>query len=61
MPRTQRFVTLTAEERKALAGFVSHGEKSARAVTRARTLLWLDEGKKESEVATRLGGSQGTI
>jgi putative transposase len=61
MPRTQRFVTLTAEERKALAGFVSHGKKSARAITRARTLLLLDEGKKESEVATLLGVSQGTI
>jgi len=61
MPRTQRFVTLTAKERKALEGFVSHGKKSARAITRARTLVLLDEGKKESEVAPLLGVSRGTI
>jgi len=61
MPRKQRVVTLTAKERKALEDFVSHGKKSARAITRARTLLLLDEGKKEHELAQLLGISRGTI
>jgi transposase len=61
MPRKQRIVTLTAKERKALEGFVGHGKKSARAITRARTLLLLDEGKEEHEVAKLLGVSRGTL
>jgi len=61
MPRKQRVVTVTAKERKALEDFVGHGKKSARAITRARTLLLLDEGKKEHELAQLLGVSRGTI
>ena len=61
MPTKPQVVTLTAKERKALEGFVRHGTKSARAITRARTLLLLDEGKKESGVANLLGVSRGTI
>jgi len=61
MPTKQRVVTLSKEERKALADFVGHGKKSARAITRARTLLLLDEGKMEHEVATLLGVARGTV
>jgi putative transposase len=61
MPRTQRVVSFTAKGRKAWEDFVSHGEKSARAITRARTLVLSDEGKKEHEVAKLLGVARGTI
>jgi putative transposase len=61
MPTKQRIVTLTKGERKALEDFVSHGKKSARAITRARMLLLLDEGRKEHELTKLLGVSRGTV
>ena len=61
MPTKQRVVTLTQRERKALEDFVSHGKKSARAITRARILLLLDEGRKEHELTEILGVSRGTV
>ncbi len=61
MPTKQRAVTLTKRERRALEDFVSHGKKSARAITRARILLLLDEGRKEHELTELLGVSRGTV
>ncbi len=54
-------VRLTQGERKALADFVAQGEKSARAITRARILLLSDEGRKEQEVTEILRVSRGTV
>ena len=61
MPTKPRVVTLTQRERKALEDFVGHGKKSARAITRARILLLLDEGRKEQELTELLGVSRGTV
>ena len=61
MPTEQRVVTLTTRDRKTLADFVGHGKKSARAITRARILLLLDEGRKEHELTELLGVSRGTV
>jgi putative transposase len=61
MPKIPRVVILRAKERKAVEDFVRHGKKSVRALTRVRTLLLLDEGKKEAEVAHLLGVSRGPI
>jgi transposase len=61
MPTKQRVVTLTHRERKALEDFVGHGKKSARAITRARILLLLDEGRKKHELTELLGVSRGTV
>ena len=61
MPTKPRVVTLTQRERKALEDFVGHGKKSARAITRARILLLLDEGRKEHELTELLGVSRGTV
>jgi putative transposase len=61
MPMKQRGVTLTKGERKALADFVARGKKSARAITRARILLLLDEGRKEHELTELLGVTRGTV
>lgn len=61
MPTKRRIVALTKGERKALEAFVSHGTKKARAITRARILLLLDEGRRESELTDLLGVSRGTV
>lgn len=61
MPTKPRVVTLPKGERKALEDFVSHGKKSARAITRARILLLFDEGRKEQELTEILGVSRGTV
>ena len=61
MPTKRRIVALTKGERKALEAFVSHGTKKARASTRARILLLLDEGRRESELTDLLGVSRGTV
>jgi transposase len=61
MPTKQRVVTLTPKERKALEDFVARGKKSARAITRARMLLLLDEGRNEHELTELLGVSRGTV
>ena len=54
-------VHLTDEERTALTQFVSRGQKSAREITRARTLLLTHEGKTDAEIMALLGISRPTI
>jgi transposase len=54
-------VHLTDEEHTALTQFVSRGQKSAREITRARTLLLAHEGKTDAEITALLGISRPTI
>ena len=61
MPKKSPAVRLTAEERDVLEQFVAYGKKSARAINRARLLLFLDEGRSEKDVTTILGVSRGTL
>jgi putative transposase len=61
MPKKQNVVRLTKAERTALERFVARGKKSARAITRARILLLLDEGRKDRELTEVLGVSRGTL
>jgi putative transposase len=61
MANRQPAVTLTKKERRALEGFVTHGKKSARAITRAGILLLFDEGRTEHELTKILGVARGTV
>jgi putative transposase len=61
MPKTQKAVQLTKAERAALETFVARGKKSARAITRARILLLLDEGRRDRELTEVLGVARGTV
>lgn len=61
MPKQSPAVHLTAEERDLLEQFVAHGKKSARAINRARILLFLDEARAETDITTILCVSRGTI
>ena len=62
MARTSKYpVALTDEERQALEAFVSSGKKKAREITRARILLYADEGKRDQEILTLLGITRQTI
>jgi DNA-binding CsgD family transcriptional regulator len=61
MPKKQRGVKLTLDERQELERFVAHGKKSAREITRARILLLTQGGRRVTEIAQTLGVSRGTI
>jgi putative transposase len=61
MPNKHAAVTLSKRERRALEDFVTHGKKSARAITRARILLLFDEGRTEHELTKVLGVARGTV
>ena len=54
-------VQLTVEECTVLQHFVSRGQKRAREITRARTLLLSHEGKTDAEIMALLGISRPTI
>jgi putative transposase len=61
MPRKLYEVHLNAQEREQLEVFVKQGTKSARAITRARILLFADEQKTDADIATLLGVSRPTV
>ena len=61
MPAKRQAVRLTPAERDVLEKFVAQGTKSARAITRARILLLLDEARPAKELTKILGVSRGTI
>ena len=61
MPKKGKAVQLTKKERGALERFVARGRRSARAITRARILLLLDEGRRDRELTEILGVSRGTV
>lgn len=61
MPRKLYTIHLNAQEREQLEIFVKQGKKSARAITRARILLFADEQKTDEDIATLLGISRTTV
>jgi putative transposase len=61
MSKKQSAVKLTLDERHELEMFVTRGKKSAREITRARTLLLAQDGRRASDIARTLGVSRGTI
>jgi putative transposase len=61
MRKPGKAIQLTKAERGALEAFVAHGKRSARAITRARILLLLGEGRKVCDLAKILGVSHGTV
>jgi len=54
MPNKKYTVDLSGDERAELESFVSHGKRSAQAITRARILLRADEGVSDSGIADAL-------
>lgn len=52
MPRKIYYVHLTQQEQEQLETFVKQGKKSARAITRARILLFADAQKCDEDIAT---------
>jgi len=61
MPRKLYTVHLNEEEREQLEIFVKQGKKSARAITRARILLFADVQKTDEDIATLLHVSRPTV
>lgn len=61
MPKKRIDIHLSQDERDELEQFISQGKKSARAINRARILLFADEGKNATEIAKLLGISRGTV
>src|SRR4051812_32268979 len=61
MAKKQSAVQLTPAERHELEMFVTRGKKSAREITRARTLLLAQDGRRVTAIAQTLGVSRGTI
>lgn len=62
MGRPQKYIVeLTKEEREELQGIVKRGQRSARVIRRAQTMLWLDKGKSDKEIAELLNVTISTI
>ena len=61
MARKRLEVKLTPDDYEFLKTYVARGQKSARQINRARTLLLSHEGKTDQEIATILGLSRVTV
>lgn len=61
MPKKLYPVHLRAKERAQLEGYVKHGQKSARAMNRARILLLADAQHSDEEIVETLGVSRQTV
>jgi transposase len=61
MPRKIHHIVLSNEEYLQLRRYVQGGHKSARAINRARILLFADLGMTDEDIATTLGLSMATI
>lgn len=61
MARHRLSVELSADEYEFLTTYVAHGQRNARSINRARTLLLAHAGKADQEIATILGLSRGTV
>lgn len=62
MGRKKEFVVkLTTEEKVELQAIVKQGYHASRVIRRAQTLLWLDEGKSDKEIAKLHDVSLGTV
>jgi len=51
MPKKQHEIKLSDLERMELEAIVRNGERKARTIRRAQTLLWSDKGKTDGEIA----------
>jgi transposase len=61
MARKRLSVKLTPNESDFLTTYVAHGQKNARHINRARTLLLSHGGKEDHEIANILGISRSTV
>lgn len=61
MPRKIHHIVLSNEEYLQLRRYVQGGHKSARAINRARILLFADMGMTDEDIATTFGLSMATI
>jgi len=61
MPKKLYEIKLKKAERTRLKNYVKSGQKSARAIIRARILLLSNEGKTADEIMSALGTSRPTI
>lgn len=61
MARKRLTVELTQDEYEFLTSYVAHGQKKARYINRARTLLLSHGGKTDQEIAALLGISRATV
>lgn len=62
MGRKKEFVAeLTTEEKAELQAIVKQGYHASRVIRRAQTLLWLDEGKSDKEIAQLQDVSLATV
>jgi transposase len=61
MIRKRRPVQLTQDEYEFLTTYVAHGQKNARQINRARTLLLSHDGKDDQDIVEVLGISRATI
>jgi transposase len=61
MARQRLRVELTQDEYKFLTTYVARGQKKARYINRARTLLLSHNGKEDQEIATLLGITRTTV
>ena len=61
MPQKVYHVQLNRRDRQQLENYVTHGQRAARAVTRARILLLADEYYGDEEIMEVLGVSRPTV
>ena len=61
MTRKRRPVQLTPDEYEFLTTYVAHGQKNARPINRARTLLLSHDGKNDQDIVKILGISRATV
>ena len=61
MPQKVYHVQLSSRDRQQLENYVTHGQRAARAVTRARILLLADEHYGDEEIMEVLGVSRPTV
>jgi Transposase and inactivated derivatives len=61
MPRKINHITLSIDEYLQLRRYVQEGNKSARAINRARILLLADQGMTDEEIAETLGVGMATV
>jgi putative transposase len=61
MIRKRRPVQLTQDEYEFLTTYVAHGQKNARQINRARTLLLSHDGKNDQDIVKILGISRATV
>lgn len=62
MGRKKEFVVeLNPEEKAELQSIVKQGHHASRVIRRAQTLLWIDEGKSDKDIATLQDVSLATV